>query len=261
GGDTWVRQECTWRLEKPGAVDFVAELQDAAGRVLARATHTLTLTRKDKKVELKVGPRREAEPPAPPKPGAPPEAAVPVGLPFDNDGIAWRASPKDGNFDLSGFRWGDTFIADLLPPSGAPVALPGHEGIAFTFPNKDDRQRNNVVCDGQRVLAPEGPFDGAWFLGAAHDGSKSALLLLEYENGSAPAAVHLTDWRQKPDGGAVDVLRTPARHGAMGQEEKTECGLVAWRVPVDRTRKLLAIHLPRQRTMHVFALTLVRSRK
>jgi len=261
GRETWVRAEATWRLEKDATVDFVAELQDAAGRVLGRASQTLTVARKDKKVELKVGHRREPPPPAPPKPGVPPEATAQVGLPFNNDGVAWRENSRDGNFDLSGFRWGSTFVADLLPPSGAQIALPGREGIAFRLGNKDDRQGNNVVCDGQRVLVPKGPFDEAWFLGAAHDGSKSSLLLLEYEKGSAPAPLHLTDWCAKPDGGTIDVLRVPARHGAMGQEEKLECGLVAWRVPLDRARKLLAIHLPRERSMHVFALTLVRSRK
>jgi hypothetical protein len=107
---------------------------------------------------------------------------------------------------------------------------------------------------------PSESMDAAWFLGAAHDGSKSALLILEYENGSAPARLHLTDWCRKPDGGAVDVLRTPARHDSLGKEEPTECGLVAWRVPLERNRKLVAIHLPRERSMHIFALTLVRER-
>jgi len=186
---------------------------------------------------------------------------------FNNDGISWRANPRDGNFDLSGRRSGDSFIADLLPKSGALVALPGNEAVTFRFPSKDDRRRNNVVCDGQRIVLPEPyrAYDAAWFLGACHNGSKTALLTVEYEDREEHGELRLADWCAKPTAGEIEVIRLPARHvldskdEVGSREEKVECALVAWRVRLDPRRKLVAIRVPRERTMHVFALTLSRT--
>ena len=183
---------------------------------------------------------------------------------FNNDGISWRADPKDGNFDLPGRRTGDTFVADLLPKAGAAVAVPGQPEVTFRFPGKDDRQRNNVVCDGQRIHLPEeqqGQWDAAWFLGACHDGAKRATVTFQYENGpDAQGELRLADWCKGPEAGEIDILRMPVRHIEDGTEDKIACGLVAWRVPLDPGRKLLSITLPRERQMHVFALTLTRTR-
>jgi hypothetical protein len=149
-----------------------------------------------------------------------------------------------------------------LPESGALVALPNNEAIAFRFPDKRDGYYNNVVCDGQRIVMPEprAGCDAAWFLGACHNGGQSALLTLEYEKGEAFAELRLADWCAQPAAGERDVLRMPARHTAEGKEEQVGCGLVAWAIPLDPARKLVAIRLPRERQMHLFALTLSRSR-
>ena len=202
---------------------------------------------------------------------------------FNNDGISWKANPTDGNFDLMGRGTGASFIADLLPKGatvGSPtvatagtslagpasrgtfVAVPGNDGVTFRFPSKDDRARNNVLCDGQRLAfaEPFQSFDAAWFLGACHDGARAALLSIEYEDGFAQGELRLADWCAKPAAGELDILRMPARHNAEGKEEAKECGLVAWRVPLDPRRKLVAITLPRERNMHVFALTFARTR-
>ncbi|MFW6164262.1 MAG: hypothetical protein ACODAJ_15950, partial [Planctomycetota bacterium] len=183
---------------------------------------------------------------------------------FNNDGISWRAKPRDGNFDLPGRRSGDTFIADLLPKAGADVAVPGRDGVTFRFPPKDDRRRNNVVCDGQRIHLPEaqqGRWDAAWFLGACHDGAQRGTVTFQYEEGrEGQGELRLADWCARPKAGEIDVLRTPARHLEDGTEEKVACGLVAWRIPLNPKHKLLSITLPRKRRMHVFALTLARTR-
>ena len=182
---------------------------------------------------------------------------------FDNDGISWRANPTDGNFDLPGRRSGDSFIADLMPKAGAAVAVPGNPAVTFRFPDKDDRRRNNVVCDGQRLHLPEDQQAGwtaAWFLGACNDGAQRAAVTFQYEKGAdGKGELRLADWCSKPAADEIDVLRTAARHLDDGSEEKIDCGLVAWRIPLDPTRKLLSITLPQEKRMHVFALTLTRS--
>jgi len=181
---------------------------------------------------------------------------------FDNDGISWKANPRDGNFNLMARGVGHSFIADLLPKAGALVPVPGAEDVTFRFPSKDDRARNNVLCDGQRIsfARPFASFDAVWFLGACHDGARSALLDIEYEDGAARGELRLADWASKPAAGEIDVLRMPSRHTLEGKEEAIECGLVAWRVPLDPNRKLVAITLPRERRMHVFAVTFTRTR-
>lgn len=182
---------------------------------------------------------------------------------FDNDGISWRANATDGNFDLPGRRSGDSFIADLLPKAGAAVAVPGNPAVTFRFPDKDDRRRNNAVCDGQRLHLPEDQQAGwtaAWFLGACHDGAQRAAVTFQYEKGAdGKGELRLADWCAKPAADEIDVLRTAARHLDDGSEEKIDCGLAAWRIPLDPARKLLSITLPQEKRMHVFALTLTRS--
>jgi len=183
---------------------------------------------------------------------------------FNNDGISWRAGPKDGNFDLPGRRNGDTFIADLLPKAGAAVPVPGQPEVTFRFPTKENRRRNNVVCGGQRIHLPEEQqtgWDAAWFLGACHDGAQRAVVTIQYETGpDGKGELRLADWCSKPTAGEIDVLRTTARHIEDGSEEKIDCGLTAWRIALDPKRKLLSITLPRNAQMHVFALTLTRTR-
>jgi hypothetical protein len=261
------RGECEWRTEKPGAMELTIELQNAAGRVLRSDRSVLTLgARPDGQADLRVEPPKPGGPPRPPAPppAVPPDALRMLDLAgcFNNDGISWRANPADGNFDLSGYRSGASFIADLLPKQDALVEVPGRPGVTFRFPNKDDRRPNNIVCDGQRILAPQPreAFEAAWFLGACHGGSRAALLRIEYEDADGQGELRLADWLAKPAAGEVDVLRLPARHTFDGKEEPKECGLVAWRVPLDPRRKLVAIHLPRERGMHVFAITLQRIR-
>ena len=183
---------------------------------------------------------------------------------FNNDGISWRANPKDGNFDLPGRRNGDSFVADLLPKAGADVPLPDEPAVTFRFPDKDDRRRNNAVCDGQRLHLPEDQQAGwgaAWFLGACHDGAQRAIVTCQYHDGpDTRGELRLADWCARPKAGELDVLRIAARHLEDGTEEKADCGLTAWRIPLDPRRRLLSITLPRERRMHVFALTLARRR-
>ena len=81
------------------------------------------------------------------------------------------------------------------------------------------------------------------------------------EDGQAQGELRLADWLSKPAAGEIDVLRLSARHTFDGKEEARECGLVAWRVPLDPKRKLMAITLPRERNMHVFAATLTRDKR
>jgi len=266
GGPEPARGECEWRLDKAGTVELTIELQNAAGRVLRSDRSTLTLGLKpDGNVDLRVEPPKKTETQAtPPAPAVRPEAVLMLDVApyFNNDGLSWKANPTDGNFDLSGYRNGANFIADLLPKGDAPVEVPGRPGLVFRFPNKDDRRSNNVLCDGQRILLPQPreAFEAAWFLGACHGGSKAALLRIEYEDADGQGELRLTDWLAKPPGaGEADVLRLPARHTFDGKEEPKECGMVAWRVPLDPRRKLVAIHLPRERGMHGFAVTLIRS--
>jgi len=269
------RGEVQWRVPAEAKTfTFAAELLTAGGHVVAthRASVAVAPNAKDKnKVDVRLGPPPKEEP-APPKPPVePPPAPAPdaaqaacvhlAGLPFNNDGISWRKNPQDGDFDLLGRRTGDSFIADLLPKGGALVALPDKPAVTFRFPSKDDRHRNNVVCDGQRILLPAGvggrAYTAAWFLGACHDGSKKGAVTLEYGKGQGRGELSLADWCSKPDQGQIDVLRTAARHLADGSEETIDCGLVAWRIPLDPARKLTAITLPRERQMHVFAISLI----
>lgn len=273
GGTQPGRGEAEWRTDQPGDIEFLAELQSAAGHVLARHRARLSLEKKDGKAELKAqtldGPMVSGTPPSrdPRREATPPTTECfhldALASHFNNDGLSWRANPTEGNFDFPSRREGGSLIADLLPRKGALVEVPGHPAVTFRFPDKDDRLRNNILCDGQRLqfAKPYEAFDAVWFLGACHDGGRAALLTIDYEDGQAQGELRLADWLSRPAAGEIDVLRLPAIHTFDGREEARECGLVAWRVPLDPKRKLMAITLPRERNMHVFAATLARTKQ
>lgn len=171
---------------------------------------------------------------------------------FDNRGLSTVADKGDGGFNV----WSNTFPAEELPEQGSEVVV---GGARFRFPAKGSSGVDNLRCAGQLVRVPPGRYDWAYVLAAAERRSED-FVQLHYADGSVdPEWLRVSDfWPETADrfGGLAafrcEVMHYP-RHVQRGM------GPVIWRhrVPVPRATDLVAIRLPDNPAVHIFALTML----
>ncbi len=218
---------------------------------------------------------------APPVRLAPP-AGVPVALPFDADVATGRVNHADGGFDDAG----RTFPAEMLP------ATVVSEGVSFKIGPVADGQKNAVVCRGQSIPLPAGDYDRIMLLAAAANGDKP--VVFQFTTDAAPggsptpaAAVTVQDWAgyvgqwdnrlwkgkvaeltytwDNPLDGLVPGFVKPAtvawysshRHERGGDGIYDYCYL--FKHDLELPKGARALVLPNAPTVHVFAVTLVKS--
>ncbi len=101
-----------------------------------------------------------------PSPRAPLAATVSKALPltYDLDVVSASKAPADGGFDDQGH----TFPAEQFPASLSS------EGVSFQLGSRADGQKNAVVCRGQSLDLPAGPFNRVYLLAAAANGDQRA---------------------------------------------------------------------------------------
>ncbi len=177
---------------------------------------------------------------------------------FNNDGISCDADRADG--DLNGN--GATYPAEDLPPSNSPVEC---ERVVFRFPSKEDGQDNNIVLEGQRIAVPQDVFDGLYFLGVALSGYLEDVVRFVFADGSKEEAfLGLSGWDKSHNlkyGERVAVLCSgyhfPAKH-VYTDRVGVDYGIWMQHIPIRATCPLMAVELPDNPGMHIFAMTLHR---
>lgn len=96
-------------------------------------------------------------------------------------------------------------------------------------------------------------------LGSSSDDSTSGSLVVHYDDGSTAAhTVTFPSWLKGPGGDAQAGVASPYHNGSNGPLS-TQAYVYAVTVPLDRTKKAVAIGLPAASTakvaMHIFAIT------
>jgi hypothetical protein len=173
---------------------------------------------------------------------------------FDNDGISWARRPADGAFNI----WGNTFPAEELPAGGSLVEV---GGIPFRFPDKRDGALNNLRCARQRIDVPPGRYDWIYLLAAAERRTEDPVLL-HYGGGAVdPEWLRVSDfWPQTPPRfGEPAAFRCTCMHYPRHVQEGMGPTIWRQRVPVTREQELVALRLPDNPAIHLFAATLVAS--
>ncbi len=178
---------------------------------------------------------------------------------FNNDGISYDVDRTDGNFDGDGA----TYPAEDLPPSNSPVEC---EGIVFRFPSKEDGQNNNIVLEGQRIAVPQDVFDGLYFLGVSLGGYLEDVIRFVFADGSKEEAfLGLSGWNKSHNlkyGERVGMLCSgyhfPSKH-IYTDRVGVDYGIWMQHIPICVTRPLVAVELPDNPGMHIFAMTLHRT--
>lgn len=170
---------------------------------------------------------------------------------FDNDGISTSHATADGGFNV----WQNTFPAEDLPPGGALVEV---GGVEFRFPPTEDGALNNVVCNGQLIPAPPGDYDWLYVLAAGERRSEDPVWL-HYETGATdPEWLRVSDfWPGPPRFGEIPAFRCRSMHYPRHVQTNLEPTIWLQRVPVTRFDRLVSVRLPENRSLHLFAATLV----
>lgn len=178
--------------------------------------------------------------------------AAPVDLTahVNNTGITASRWPTTGGFNI----WANTFPAEALPAAGGVVDV---GGVPFRFPGTGRGGADNIRCRGQRVDLPAGCYDWIYVLAAAERRSEDEVRL-HYADGTARA-----QWLRVSD----FWPETPARFGELlayrcdrmlyPRHAQLNMPPVIWRcrIPVTVADPVIALDLPDNPAIHVFAMT------
>jgi beta-galactosidase len=182
---------------------------------------------------------------------------------FGNVGITADASPAAGNLDGGGSSYSATALA-----LGATLTTP--DGLEYTWPDVAPGQPDNALGSGQTVLVDGRP--GATALGllaSCTGGGGYGTIILRYADGTSQyRQAYLNDWTSGPAASGPDqgysVAATAAYcNAADGTKKATASYVYAVTVPVDPSRRLIAVTLPNRsatvntvvNAAHIFALT------
>lgn len=133
-----------------------------------------------------------------------------------------------------------------LPGSNKVFECRGGDAV-FTFPDKNDKNVNNVQCRGQSIVVPEGIYSNANFLVVSSGGDIAAKVAFVYSDGSSDEqyfAPSIADWKSEPHFGHAAIKTAGDRYMSH---------IMA---PVSPSKYLTSIRLPDSPLVHIFAVTL-----
>ncbi|GAB2918571.1 SGNH/GDSL hydrolase family protein [Streptomyces heilongjiangensis] len=175
---------------------------------------------------------------------------VPLARLFDNRAVSDDARPGEADFDGSG---GSLSARDLTAAGWTPGGALTVQGARLTWPDRAPGEADNVRADGQSVRV-RGRGDALAFLVAATGGADASGTGTVRYTGGARSSYRLTapDWRTGPL--ATKAVALPHINTPGGQlAEKARLYVVT--VPLARGRQVASVTLPRDRDLHVFALS------
>ena len=181
-----------------------------------------------------------------------PTATIDLSRHFDCSGIEPGRCPGEGGFNI----WGNTFPAEQLPSPGTLVSV---GGFPFVFPPAGAGEPDNVRCRGQRIPLPEAHADWIYLLGAAERRTEDEVTV-HYAGGATRRQwLRLSDfWPETPAWfGEPLAFRTSFMLYPRHVDAKMSPAFWLQRVPLAVPDGLVAVTLPENPAMHIFAMTMV----
>jgi hypothetical protein len=152
---------------------------------------------------------------------------------------------KPNNIYPSGYGW-----------KSIGVGLESSRRISFLYGSKANGEKNAVTCNGQLVTAPKGKYAKVHVLGAAVESDQQAEFGLDYQSGVVPVKVAMSRWSSEPDNGEEIGFMALHRHTRYVDEREYKSYLFHYVIPVDPSKQLLSIILPKNDKVRVVAITL-----
>jgi hypothetical protein len=167
-------------------------------------------------------------------------------------GIEPAERPGRGAFNI----WHNTFPIEELPPPGS-VTVVG--GVPFRFPAADGARPDNIRCRGQRIELPAARADWLHLLAAAERRTEDVLTVHYADGATRPQWLRVSDfWPETaPRFGELLAFRTSAMLYPNHVDSRMPPAIWRQRVPVAVRDDIVAVTLPDNPAIHVFALTTV----
>lgn len=180
------------------------------------------------------------------------QTVVDISATCNNRGIGQQGAGPEYGFNI----WRNTFPAEDLPAPGSAVTV---AGVRFEFPPRETGAGDNIRCRGQLVAVPPGRYDWLYVLGAAERRTEDVVVLVYADGAERAEWLRMSDfWPETASRfGEAEAFRTAGlrypRHTQAGHRP------VIWqqRIPVTVPGELVAVRLPDNPAMHVFAVTAV----
>ncbi|MGW8564875.1 TIM-barrel domain-containing protein [Isoptericola sp. NPDC055881] len=173
---------------------------------------------------------------------------------FDNVAVTTLAEPEKGDIDGGG----SSFIAERLAAQGVtPGATVSANGFDFTFPSPPPGTPDNVGSAGQTVpVSGEGNVIGV--LGTGTSGSATGGVTVHYADGSTAAStLGMPNWcclATNSYGAKIAVVTLGKNTPSGAAYPTTQYRLYTNTIPVDPDKRVVAVTLPSNAAVHVFAL-------
>ncbi|WP_166849023.1 RICIN domain-containing protein [Isoptericola sp. BMS4] len=173
---------------------------------------------------------------------------------FDNVGITTADDPAPGDIDGGG----SSFLAGRLAEQGAtPGAQLTFDGFDFTWPDVTPGTPDNVASSGQTVRV-SGQGNALAFLGTGTSGSAAGTATVHYADGStSTGTLGFANWccLAQDSYGSQTVIRTLGKNTPDGPAyPSVEYRVYTSAIQVDETKEVVAVTLPGNAAVHVFAL-------
>jgi hypothetical protein len=176
---------------------------------------------------------------------------VPLTAHLNNKGLTTTDRLAEGGFNI----WGNSFPAKELPPAGSTWWA---GGVPFLFPAQALDGSDNLRCRAQRLPVPAGPWDWVHVLGAAERRTEDPALI-EYADGRVMRQwLRMSDfWPETPPRfGEQPVFRCRDLHYPRHVQRGMGPTIWAQRIPVTLPGATVALMLPDNPALHLFAITL-----
>jgi alpha-glucosidase len=174
---------------------------------------------------------------------------------FNNNGISTADAPTTANIDGGG----SSFIADRLASAGAGRgATVTANGFSFTMPDVAPGTPDNVA-GGARTVPVSGQGNALAVLGTGTSGSATDAVTVHYADGSTSAGtLGMPNWCCLATNayGAKIAVVTKGKNTPTGPAyPTTEYRLYTNTVAIDPNKQIVAVTLPGNASVHVFALS------
>lgn len=130
--------------------------------------------------------------------------------------------------------------------------------ISFAYPDKTPGLKDAVSCQGQKVVVERASYLALHVLAASSDGDMTGEFSVNYENGSDAKTVKVSDWGAGPKNGEEVGCAVRHRHSHGGDEIGKYAYLYHYSIPLNGSRTVTSVTLPRNPKIKIMAVTLER---
>ena len=184
---------------------------------------------------------------------------------YNNDGISADSNQSCNGTDAANYDGdGYAYSADALAKDGlSPGATVTADGLAFTWPNVQPCNNDNILAEGQTMLVSGGGSTLGFLVSSTNGGSQGTVIINYTDGTSSTATLSVNDWAGGPGNGDTSVAAMTYRN-SFGGSQTINMWVYATTVPVTSSKTVASVTFPDvsnttsngATAMHIFAIAL-----